>query len=108
MDSNSNSRSSYLGSPYSHYQNTHEALHKVEYELQIKLFQLSHAKIEITDKLLALQFQLSRVTDKVDALTSIVMELRISSKAQATIDTPMDDKGMSQIDLKQPIKDNDQ
>lgn len=64
-----------------HYLATHEALHKGHYDLHVKFCQMSHWKIALTNKLLFHQFQYSFLVDEVDALRSMVMDLKLHNNA---------------------------
>ncbi len=75
-----------MSSPCSHCLGSDDSLHRVDYDLQVKIFQMSHAQIAMKDNIPSLQFQLSQLIDEVDSLSGMVMDLKLSKKSQETQD----------------------
>lgn len=44
---------------------------------------MAHAKLDLTNKILALQFQISWVMDETYAIRSMVMEIKLNFECQA-------------------------
>lgn len=80
MNSDYNSKDSLIANPFFQCMLAHEFLHREDYDLQVKFFQLYHTQVEQTDKLLAIHYVISCLIDEVNALWNIIMDLKLKSE----------------------------
>lgn len=64
-------------------------------------------QVDITDKLLTLQFQFSRLIDEVGVLKNIIMDLKLSKDTPTSLDQHQEDPDKRDIDLNMPTTIND-